>query len=42
MLLVIEFWSGVIALMILLVLGGLMPRYIKTNDHLYFRLNNRL
>ncbi|PJG82269.1 ABC transporter six-transmembrane domain-containing protein [Caviibacterium pharyngocola] len=42
MLLAIEFWSGVIALIILAVFGALMPKYIKANDHLYFRLNNRL
>lgn len=42
MLLVIEFWSGVIALLILLGFASVLPRYMKANDRLYFRLNNRL
>lgn len=42
MLLIIEFWSGVIAFVVLGVFLLLLPRYIKMNDRLYFRLNNRL
>lgn len=42
MLLIIEFWSGVIALCLLLVFAALLPRYMKINDRLYFKLNNRL
>lgn len=42
MLLVIEFWSGVIALCILLAFLFILPRYTKMNDRLYFKLNNRL
>lgn len=42
MLLLIEFWSGVAALAVLLVFCAGLPRYIKINDRLYFKLNNRL
>ncbi|RRN43666.1 hypothetical protein EHV23_09555 [Lautropia dentalis] len=42
MLLIIEFWSGVTSLVILLVFMGVVPRYSRVNDRLYFRLNNRL
>ncbi|STZ77226.1 ABC transporter six-transmembrane domain-containing protein [Bergeriella denitrificans] len=42
MLLLIEFWSGVTSLLILLAFAACVPRYAGVNDRLYFRLNNRL
>lgn len=42
MLLIIEFWSGVIALGILMIFSLILPNYLKMNDRLYFKLNNRL
>ena len=42
MLLLIEFWSGVVALLIVAGFGLLLPHYVKVNDRLYFKLNNRL
>ncbi|MWP80073.1 hypothetical protein GRR95_08680, partial [Glaesserella parasuis] len=42
MLLLIEFWSGVVALLIVVGFGLLLPHYVKVNDRLYFKLNNRL
>ncbi|UTO05136.1 ABC transporter six-transmembrane domain-containing protein [Moraxella sp. FZLJ2107] len=42
MLLLIEFWSGVVALGIVMVFAFILPNYIKMNDKLYFKLNNRL
>ena len=42
MLLLIEFWSGVVALLIVLGFGLVLPKFIKANDGLYFKLNNRL
>lgn len=42
MLLVIEFWSGLLALGILLGWVAILPHYMRMNDHLYFKLNNRL
>ncbi|QPB41922.1 ABC transporter six-transmembrane domain-containing protein [Rodentibacter haemolyticus] len=42
MLLLIEFWSGVTAFAILFFFMILLPKYAKTNDLLYLKLNNRL
>lgn len=42
MLLMIEFWSGVIAFLILAIFILILPSYTKKNDKLYFKLNNRL
>lgn len=42
MLLLIEFWSGVIALSILLFFMAILPKFSRQNDKLYFKLNNRL
>lgn len=42
MLLIIEFWSGVIALAILMLFLLILPSYTRKNDRLYFKLNNRL
>lgn len=42
MLLLIEFYSGLLALVILLLFSALLPSYMRKNDKLYFRLNNRL
>lgn len=42
MLLLIEFWSGVVALLILLTFSAILPKYMRKNDRLYFKLNNRL
>lgn len=42
MLLLIEFWVGVVALVILLTFSVLLPHYTQINDRLYFKLNNRL
>ncbi len=42
MLMVIEFWSGLLALVILLGFVAVLPSYTKMNDRLYFKLNNRL
>lgn len=41
MLLAIEFWSGVVACVILLLFIFFMPKYTKMNDKLYLKLNNR-
>lgn len=42
MLLMIEFWSGVVALVILSVFAMILPGYTRMNDRLYFKLNNRI
>ncbi|WP_416191890.1 ABC transporter six-transmembrane domain-containing protein [Neisseria sp. CCUG12390] len=42
MLLMIEFWVGLISLLILLGFSIVLPAYTRTNDHLYFKLNNRI
>ncbi|OOR87065.1 hypothetical protein B0181_11205 [Moraxella caviae] len=42
MLLFIETYSGITALIILLIFSWALPSYTKINDRLYFRLNNRL
>ncbi|MGX2950718.1 ABC transporter six-transmembrane domain-containing protein [Ursidibacter sp. B-7004-1] len=42
MLLIMEFYAGVVALLILLAFAILLPSYSKKNDKLYFKLNNRL
>lgn len=42
MLLWLEFWSGVTACIILVFFGFMLPRYAKTNDLLYLKLNDRL
>lgn len=42
MLLLIEFWAGMIALAVLLAFAALLPHYTRINDRLYFKLNNRL
>lgn len=42
MLLLIEFWSGLTASLILVFFAVLMPRYARTNDRLYLKLNDRL
>lgn len=42
MLLAIEFWSGVVACVIMLFFIFFMPKYTKMNDKLYLKLNNRL
>lgn len=42
MLLIIEFWSGVIAFLILAMFILILPSYTQKNDKLYFKLNNRL
>lgn len=42
MLLLIEFWSGMVALLIVAGFSLLLPHYVKVNDRLYFKLNNRL
>lgn len=42
MLLIIEFWSGVIAFLVLAIFILILPSYTKKNDKLYFKLNNRL
>lgn len=42
MLLFLEFWSGATACLILLFFGFLLPKYAKTNDLLYLKLNDRL
>ncbi|WP_234886470.1 ABC transporter six-transmembrane domain-containing protein, partial [Glaesserella parasuis] len=34
MLLLIEFWSGVVALLIVVGFGLLLPHYVKVNDRL--------
>ncbi|WP_233419238.1 ABC transporter six-transmembrane domain-containing protein [Aggregatibacter actinomycetemcomitans] len=38
----LEFWSGVTAGVILVFFGLLLPKYAKTNDLLYLKLNDRL
>lgn len=42
MLLMLEFYSGMIALFILFVFILILPNYSRQNDKLYFKLNNRL
>ncbi|MFC0308724.1 ABC transporter six-transmembrane domain-containing protein [Gallibacterium trehalosifermentans] len=42
MLLWLEFWSGFVALLIMVIFTAMLPHYAKVNDHLYFKLNNRL
>lgn len=42
MLIIIEFWSGVITLLILLIFIGVLPKYTQINDRLYHKLNNRI
>lgn len=42
MLLWLEFWSGVTACFILVFFGLMLPKYAKTNDLLYLKLNDRL
>lgn len=42
MLLIIEFWSWIVALCILLLFLIILPKYTKINDKLYFDLNNNL
>lgn len=42
MLIMIEFWSGIIALWILTIFIIILPKYTKANDKLYLELNNRL
>jgi len=42
MLIIIEFWSGVISLAILLIFMMILPKYTKMNDRLYFKLNNHI
>lgn len=42
MLMIIEFWTGLLAFFVLLGWGLALPHYAKINDRLYFKLNNRL
>lgn len=42
MLLIIEFWSWIVALSILLLFLMVLSKYTKINDKLYFDLNNNL
>ncbi|QIW15734.1 hypothetical protein A4G20_05010 [Pasteurellaceae bacterium RH1A] len=42
MLLLIEFWVGLTALLVLIGFALVLPNYMKINDRLYFKLNNRL
>ncbi|OSI10632.1 ABC transporter six-transmembrane domain-containing protein [Neisseria zoodegmatis] len=42
MLLVLEFWAGVLSLMILAVFLLLLPGFSRVSEKLYFKLNNRL
>lgn len=42
MLLWLEFWSGVTSCLILVFFGLMLPKYAKTNDLLYLKLNDRL
>mgnify|MGYP000892370576 FL=1 len=42
MLLILEFWVGVLAVTILTLFLWLLPRFAAISENLYFRLNNRL
>lgn len=42
MLLFVEFYLGVLAFVVLFILGLLAPKYIAKNDHLYLKLNNQI
>lgn len=42
MLLILEFWVGVLAIAILALFLWLLPRFAAISENLYFRLNNRL
>lgn len=42
MLLILEFYAGLVALAVLTVFAFALPNYIKKNDKLYFKLNSRL
>ena len=42
MLLILEFWVGILAVAILALFLWLLPRFAAISENLYFRLNNRL
>lgn len=42
MLIIIEFWVGIISLVILLIFISILPKYTKMNNRLYFKLNNHI
>lgn len=42
MLLILEFWVGVLAVAMLALFLWLLPRFAAISENLYFRLNNRL
>ena len=42
MLLLLEFWAGVMAMAVLLIFLYYLPQYARINEALYTRLNNRL
>ena len=42
MLLILEFWVGVLAVAILALFLWLLPRFAAISENLYFRLNNRI
>lgn len=42
MLLILEFWVGVLAVAVLALFLWLLPRFATISENLYFRLNNRL
>lgn len=42
MLLILEFWVGVLAVALLALFLWLLPRFATISENLYFRLNNRL
>lgn len=42
MLLILEFWTGVLSVVVLVVFLLLLPSFSRMSEKLYFRLNNRL
>ncbi|CAD7288451.1 ABC transporter six-transmembrane domain-containing protein [Campylobacter suis] len=42
MLLFVEFYVGLAALVLLVILALLLPKYVSKNDHLYLKLNNQI
>lgn len=42
MLLFLEFWVGIVGILILVAFALLLPGFAEANDRLYFKLNNRL
>lgn len=42
MLLFVEFYVGLAALVLFVIFALLLPKYVSKNDHLYLKLNNQI